>query len=73
LGRSRFYTNPGKKLERPTPSQLIKLDMVACTCHSSYVGGVNKRTVVQASQAKMQDPIITIIKAKRARGMAQVV
>jgi hypothetical protein len=47
--------------------------MVIHACDSNYVRGVNRRTIVQVSWGKNQDPIQKITKAKRAGGMAQVI
>jgi hypothetical protein len=44
-----------KKVNK-TPSQPIKLGMVACSCHSSYEGGVNRRIMVQAGPGKNARP-----------------
>jgi hypothetical protein len=51
-----------KKLLRLHLTQ--KKTVVACSCHLSYLGSINKRTAVQAIQA------LTV--TKRARGEAQV-
>jgi hypothetical protein len=48
------------------------LDVVACTCHLSYKGGLNRR--LRLAQEKHETLLqIKISKAKRAGGMGQVV
>jgi hypothetical protein len=55
LRESKFQANSGKKLLRlPQP---IKLGTVVLICNLSYVGGLNRRTTVQASLANTWDPI----------------
>jgi hypothetical protein len=52
----------------------ILLGVVACTCHPSYVGNINRRVVVQAGPSiKMWDPISKITKSKRTEDVAQMV
>jgi hypothetical protein len=47
---SQFETSLGKKLERPPPTSqpIKKLGVVACACHPSYKGSINRKIVVQA-------------------------
>jgi hypothetical protein len=39
----------GQPDKNETPSQPIKLDVVAGTCHPSYLGSINRRISVQTS------------------------
>jgi hypothetical protein len=42
-----FEVSQGKSSQDPIPTNK-KLDIVACTCHFSYAGNVNRRIEVQA-------------------------
>jgi tagatose-1,6-bisphosphate aldolase non-catalytic subunit AgaZ/GatZ len=48
-------------------------DLVAHTCHSSYVGSTNRKIVVQAHMGIKQDPISKTTNAKRAGRVARVI
>jgi hypothetical protein len=43
--------HPGQKVSK-TPSQLIKLGMVLCTCLASYIGDLNKGLKSKLAQVK---------------------
>jgi hypothetical protein len=45
-----------------------QLGVLTCTCHLSYTGGINRRTVSQASWAKIQDPVGKIKQKGLGRG-----
>jgi hypothetical protein len=47
--------------------------MVVYASYPSYVGNINRRTVIQADLSKKQDPVSKIAMAKRAGRMAQAV
>jgi hypothetical protein len=47
--------------------------MMVHACHSNYYGKYIRRIVVQTGLGKKQDPIFTIITAKRGCGIAPVV
>jgi hypothetical protein len=51
MGRIMVQGQPRQNVSE-TPSQPIKLVMVVHTCHPSYVGGINRRIMVQADLYK---------------------
>jgi hypothetical protein len=64
IGRIEVRGQPRQKGRDPISTN--KIDMVVCTCHPSYTGTINRRIQSRLAQAKMQDPIPKITKAKRA-------
>jgi hypothetical protein len=51
----------------------IKLGVVVCTCHPSYMGSINRRIAVKASLGIKGRPDQKITKLKKARSMTQVI
>jgi hypothetical protein len=62
----------GKKVSKTSISVNKNLGMVACACHPSYVGSINRRVVVQASPGKKGDPISEITRGKKKGGSGDV-
>jgi hypothetical protein len=57
LERLMFETSPGNQLlSTPPISTNKKQSMVACVCHLSYMGGINRRIVVHAGPAMKVTP-----------------
>jgi hypothetical protein len=62
LGRQRYRGSgdqgqPGQKVYE-TPIPTIKSWVVACACHLSYVGSINRRIVIQAGLGKTIRPAL---------------
>jgi hypothetical protein len=63
---------PMQKVNK-TPSQLIKLGMVAYICYPSYVGRIDRRIKVQIGLGNNTRPYPKTAKAKKASSVAKVV